>query len=70
MQFYSGVCNKPPCYCIVMEYCRLGNLYDYIRRIETKIMPLDVIQWSREICTGMQFLHSKKLIHRDLKSLK
>ncbi|XP_003388129.1 PREDICTED: mitogen-activated protein kinase kinase kinase 13-A-like [Amphimedon queenslandica] len=64
-----GVCNKPPCYCIVMEYCRLGNLFDYIRKTSTKIMPFDVIQWSREICTGMQFLHSKKLIHRDLKSL-
>lgn len=67
--FDRGVCTKPPCFCVVMEYCHQGNLYDYIRSAN-EILPPQVVYWARQIADGMLYLHSKKIIHRDLKSLK
>jgi len=64
-----GVCTKPPCYCVVMEFCSGGTLYEYIQR-ESEILPPQVVGWSRQMASGMLYLHSKKIIHRDLKSLK
>ena len=66
---HRGVCTKPPCYCVVMEFCSGGTLYDYIQR-ESGILPPQVVGWSRQMASGMLYLHSKKIIHRDLKSLK
>ena len=65
---HRGVCIESPCFCVVMEYCPQGNLYDFIRREE--ILPPQVVGWARQIADGMLYLHSKKIIHRDLKSLK
>lgn len=65
---FIGVCSKPPCYCIVMEYCPEGTLYDYLSR-EEEIPPAKVLFWARQIAKGMQYLHANKIIHRDLKSL-
>ena len=59
-----------PCYCIIMEYCRQGALYDVLRYKDHNILPPQVVGWSRQIASGMQFLHSHPIIHRDLKSPK
>ena len=64
-----GVCTKAPCYCILMDFCPNGNLYTYIHSL-SKLTPQLVIRWSRDIANGMAYLHSKRIIHRDLKSLK
>ena len=66
---HRGVCTKPPCYCVVMEYCSQGNLYDHLKS-ENEVLPPQVVCWARQIADGMLYLHSKKIIHRDLKSLK
>jgi serine/threonine protein kinase len=50
-----------------MEYCAEGSLYELLRK-RTEILPPEVMEWARQIAMGMQFLHSKKIIHRDLKS--
>jgi PREDICTED: similar to mitogen-activated protein kinase kinase kinase len=50
-----------------MEYCPNGQLYDILKR--HKVPPILVVEWSRQIASGMNYLHSKKIIHRDLKSL-
>jgi len=65
-----GICSKAPCYCIVMEFCRQGALYDVLRCKDQTILPPQVVSWSRQIAKGMQFLHSHRIIHRDLKSPK
>eukprot|EP00041_Stephanoeca_diplocostata_P020860 m.474855 g.474855 ORF g.474855 m.474855 type:complete len:611 (-) comp21683_c0_seq1:201-2033(-) len=62
---FVGMCTKPPVYCIVMEYCPT-SLYDIIK--DCKIPPHLMCEYARQIACGMQYLHSKNQIHRDLKS--
>jgi mitogen-activated protein kinase kinase kinase 13 len=66
---FRGVCTQAPCYCVVMEYCSEGQLFD-ILRTGREIPPRLVFSWARQIAHGMHYLHSKKIIHRDLKSPK
>lgn len=64
---FRGVCMQHPCYCIVMEYCPYGQLYDLLKN-GRQIAPNTAISWSKQIASGMMYLHSHKIIHRDLKS--
>ncbi|XP_066592561.1 mitogen-activated protein kinase kinase kinase 13 isoform X2 [Prorops nasuta] len=64
---FKGVCTQAPCYCIVMEFCPYGPLYDLLRAGEL-VPPQRLVLWSKQIATGMAYLHAHKIIHRDLKS--
>ncbi|XP_029173027.1 mitogen-activated protein kinase kinase kinase 12 isoform X2 [Nylanderia fulva] len=64
---FKGVCTKPPSYCIIMEFCPFGPLYDFLRTGEP-VPPVRLVSWSKEIAAGMAYLHAHKIIHRDLKS--
>ncbi|XP_011700958.1 PREDICTED: mitogen-activated protein kinase kinase kinase 12 isoform X3 [Wasmannia auropunctata] len=64
---FKGVCTKPPCYCIIMEFCPYGPLYDLLRAGEP-VPPARLVSWSKQIAAGMTYLHAHKIIHRDLKS--
>lgn len=66
---YRGVCTQAPCYCIVMEFCPYGPLYNLLKDGE-EIPPSRLVSWAKQIAAGMQYLHSNKIIHRDLKSPK
>ncbi len=63
---YLGVCMDPSSMCIVTEYCGNGSMADVIR---TKTLT-----WSRasrmllDAATGMLYLHSRNILHCDLKS--
>jgi serine/threonine protein kinase len=48
-----------------MEYCP-QTLYDVIR--EEEILPQRVLRYASDIASGMQYMHSRNVIHRDLKS--
>jgi serine/threonine protein kinase len=52
-----------------MEYCPYGQLYEVLRDGK-EIPPALVLDWSKQIASGMNYLHSHKIIHRDLKSPK
>ena len=67
--FDRGVCVQSPCYCIVMEYCPYGQLYEVLRDGKD-IPPTLLVSWTKQIATGMSYLHTHKIIHRDLKSPK
>lgn len=67
---FRGVCTKPPCYAIVMEYCPYGSLYDVLKCEDKVITPAGIVSWAKQIASGMAYVHSHKIIHRDLKSLK
>ncbi|CAB3365122.1 Hypothetical predicted protein [Cloeon dipterum] len=64
---FKGVCTQAPCFCIVMEYCPFGPLYNLLKEGE-RVPPGRLISWSKQIAEGMSYLHSHKIIHRDLKS--
>ena len=55
---------------IVIEYCNGLNLRTYLneRKKNNKLIEKDIIYHIiSEICKGLKDIHSKKLIHRDLK---
>ncbi|XP_061164753.1 mitogen-activated protein kinase kinase kinase 13-like [Saccostrea echinata] len=64
---FKGVCTQAPCYCIIMEYCPYGQLYEVLRDGK-EIPPALILDWAKQIASGMHYLHSHKIIHRDLKS--
>ncbi|XP_065654999.1 mitogen-activated protein kinase kinase kinase 12 isoform X2 [Hydra vulgaris] len=64
---FRGVCSQGPGYSLVMEYCPFGQLYEALRR-DKEVTPTLLVNWSRQIADGMAYLHSHKIIHRDLKS--
>ena len=64
---FKGVCTQGSHYCIVMEYCTYGQLCQFLKRCEA-LHPVQVIDWSRQIASGMAYIHKHLIIHRDLKS--
>ncbi|CAG4977785.1 unnamed protein product [Colias eurytheme] len=64
---FRGVCTSPPHFCIIMEYCQYGPLFDFLHS-NTVFMPKQLLKWAKEIARGMGYLHANKIIHRDLKS--
>ncbi|XP_043939853.1 mitogen-activated protein kinase kinase kinase 12 [Protopterus annectens] len=64
---FKGVCTQAPCYCIIMEFCAQGQLYEVLRA-GRKVTPSLLVEWSMGIAGGMNYLHLHKIIHRDLKS--
>lgn len=63
---FIGACTQKPNLCIVFEFMSGGSVYDYIR----KSGPLrvgTVFKIAVEVCRGMDYLHKRKIVHRDLK---
>lgn len=51
-----------------MEYCDMGNLHDYQRKINKKAFSFsESCRILAQILNGTQAIHSRNIMHRDLK---
>ncbi|PKY24321.1 kinase-like protein, partial [Rhizophagus irregularis] len=55
-------------YILVLEYANEGNLRKYLKKNFTSLKWTVKIQMALDITSGLKFLHSKGIIHRDLHS--
>ncbi|CAI9275780.1 unnamed protein product [Lactuca saligna] len=55
-------------FCIVCEYVKGGSLRSYLLKNRNKKLPFKTfIRFALDIAKGLSYLHSKKVIHRDVK---
>ena len=69
---FLGACLEKPYFCIVTELLPGGSVEDFLEKRRVEGAPMlslrRVLDWSRQIATGLNWLHHKGIIHRDLKS--
>ncbi|KAI3449670.1 hypothetical protein Pfo_006335 [Paulownia fortunei] len=67
----AGSCNSLPsrACCVVVEYIPGGTLKKFlIRNSRKKLAFRVVIQLALDLARGLSYLHSKKIVHRDVKT--
>lgn len=71
VEIYGYYCS-PEMLTIVMEYLEGGMLFDLLHDnpgVSTKLTYLDRLRMARHITIAVAFLHSHKVIHRDVKTM-
>ncbi|KAF3697081.1 RAF proto-oncogene serine/threonine-protein kinase [Channa argus] len=53
---------------IVTQWCEGSSLYKHIHVLETNFKMIQLIDIARQTAQGMDYLHAKNIIHRDMKS--
>lgn len=67
VKFYGYTTDSP--FCIVTEYMSNGSLYDFLKEHGEELTPTERTLIALDVARGMEYLHSRGIIHRDLKSL-
>ena len=64
---FMGVVSKPHL-TIVTQWCEGSSLYRHLHVVDTQFDLIQLIEIARQTAQGMDYLHAKDIIHRDLKS--
>ena len=65
------VCRASQTLCVVMAYCEGGDLSHEIKRRATRNESFDekqVLDWFVQMVMALRYVHSKRILHRDLKT--
>lgn len=55
---------------ILMEYCDGGDLAQYLKQLSGKpLVEPKIWKFFIQLCIGLDYLHQKKILHRDIKAL-
>ncbi|XP_017266254.1 tyrosine-protein kinase JAK2a isoform X2 [Kryptolebias marmoratus] len=65
---YKGVCYSPgrKNLRLIMEYLPFGSLKEYLNKNKKHIDSKRLLHYASQICKGMDYLGTKRYIHRDL----
>ncbi|GAB6030041.1 hypothetical protein CHUAL_005725 [Chamberlinius hualienensis] len=65
---FMGTCIKPPHLAIVTRLCKGMTLYTHIHLRQDRFTLNRAIVIAQQITQGMSYLHSKGIVHKDLKT--
>nr|CAH8850113.1 unnamed protein product [Trichobilharzia regenti] len=61
-------CVSKPCLAIITQWCEGSSLYKHLHVLEHRFDISELVDIARQTSQGMDYLHAKNIIHRDLKS--
>jgi len=56
---------------IIMEFCEMGDLAYHVKKMRQKNEHFSesvIMQWFVQLCLSLEYIHKRKILHRDLKS--
>lgn len=55
--------------CIVTDFCDQGDLAQFLDRRKGKLLnEQQIVEWSWQICSALEYLHGRDVLHRDVKT--
>eukprot|EP00435_Cladocopium_sp_Y103_P034837 s2136_g9.t1 len=67
---FMGACTKAPQALIISEFCAGGTIFALLHQRKDLQLPWGQrLQVALDVAKGMNFLHRRQVVHRDLKSL-
>lgn len=66
---YQTHFTEKDCMCILLEYMNGGDLGQYLEKQKGKLLAESTIwDFFIQTCLGIQYLHGRRVLHRDLKT--